>query len=136
MIRPSLFTSNKKTFFTDIGPKPIWNSTATDKLKHDLLLNYDKFARPAQHFNTTTVTIGLSIRHFDLNEEKSILTTNALFSLVSGNCSENCGQKNGFFLQEWMDEKLKWNASDYEGLKILHLADHEIWQPDITLYNR
>lgn len=38
--------------------------------------------------------------------------------------------------QFWVDEKLKWNATDYGGLTRLHLADHEIWQPDIVLYNR
>ncbi|KAG8235332.1 hypothetical protein J437_LFUL003615 [Ladona fulva] len=36
----------------------------------------------------------------------------------------------------WSDEKLKWNSSDYGGLTRLYLPDHEIWQPDIVLYNR
>lgn len=40
------------------------------------------------------------------------------------------------FLQEWGDEKLKWNASDYGGLSKVHFADHEVWQPDVMLYNR
>ncbi|XP_071439661.1 acetylcholine receptor subunit alpha-L1-like isoform X2 [Hetaerina americana] len=35
----------------------------------------------------------------------------------------------------WSDEKLRWNSSDYGGLTRLYLADHEIWQPDIVLYN-
>lgn len=44
----------------------LWNATWTDQLKHDLLLKYDKFARPAQHYNTTVVTINLVIRHVEV----------------------------------------------------------------------
>lgn len=38
-------------------------------------------------------------------------------------------------LQQWQDDKLIWNATEYGNLNSIHLADHEIWQPDITLYN-
>jgi hypothetical protein len=38
--------------------------------------------------------------------------------------------------QTWEDEKLKWNESEYGGLSVLHVAEHEIWQPDIVLFNR
>ncbi|XP_060531973.1 acetylcholine receptor subunit alpha-type acr-16-like [Cylas formicarius] len=102
---------------TKIGPQPIWNSTFTDKLRRDLLLNYDKFARPAQHYNTTRVKLGMSIRHIELNEFKSTLTVHSWFRLT------------------WQDEKLKWDSTKYGGLTSLNLADHEIWQPDIFLYN-
>jgi nicotinic acetylcholine receptor len=103
---------------TKIGPQPIWNSTHTDKLRQDLLLNYDKFARPAQHYNVTKVRFGLTIRHIELNEFKSSLVVHTWIRLA------------------WKDEKLKWNSSNYGGLTTLNLADHEIWQPDIFLYNR
>jgi hypothetical protein len=102
---------------TKIGPQPIWNSTHTDKLRQDLLLNYDKFARPAQHYNVTKVRFGLTIRHIELNEFKSSLVVHTWIRLA------------------WKDEKLKWNSSNYGGLTTLNLADHEIWQPDIFLYN-
>lgn len=39
-------------------------------------------------------------------------------------------------LQGWTDEKLKWNELDYGGIEKLNMADHEIWQPDMFLYNR
>lgn len=38
-------------------------------------------------------------------------------------------------LQAWNDDKLQWNTSEYGGLKSLHVADHEIWQPDVVQYN-
>ncbi|KAF5302237.1 hypothetical protein FQA39_LY10276 [Lamprigera yunnana] len=102
---------------SQIHPKPIWNATYTDKLKQDLLLNYDKFARPSQHYNVTTVFIGLSLLHIEINEFKSTLNVNSWIRLV------------------WTDDKLKWNSSNYGGLTDINMADHEIWQPDIMLYN-
>ncbi|KAK5638081.1 hypothetical protein RI129_012376 [Pyrocoelia pectoralis] len=35
----------------------------------------------------------------------------------------------------WKDPKLMWNSNDYNGLDSLKMADHEIWQPDIYLFN-
>ncbi|GJQ64877.1 hypothetical protein Trydic_g7051 [Trypoxylus dichotomus] len=102
---------------TKIGPRPLWNATYTDKLRHDLLLNYDKFARPAPHQNTTNVDFGISIRHIEVNEFKSTVTVY------------------GFAKLQWNDEKLKWNKSDYGGLDKLNMADHELWLPDLFLIN-
>lgn len=53
--------------------KPIWNATNADKLKRDLLMTYDKFLRPTEHFNKTTVTLELSFLHLDLDEAESVL---------------------------------------------------------------
>lgn len=120
--------------------KPIWNSTNTDKLKRDLLMNYDKYARPTEHFNTTTVSINLSLVHLELEEAESVLhvycwtymvcqcrltSLSAVFFSVSFACIR----------QMWNDEKLKWNPSEYENLTVIPLALHEVWQPDISLYN-
>ncbi|XP_059471253.1 neuronal acetylcholine receptor subunit alpha-10-like [Neocloeon triangulifer] len=102
---------------TRTGVPKLWNYTTVDKLKHELLADYDKFTRPSHHTNTTVVTIDLNLKHIDLDEMSSILTVYAWAKML------------------WNDDKLKWNASDYENLETLHLADHEVWQPDITLYN-
>ena len=53
-------------------PPNAWNDTWTDRLKKDLLFNYDKFARPAQHTNTTVVNLFVIIRHVSL---VSVLTS-------------------------------------------------------------
>lgn len=65
------------------GHKPIWNETYADALKRDLLMSYDKFARPTQHYNTTTVTLELKIKHVDFEEMTSIFTVYAWFAMVS-----------------------------------------------------
>ncbi|XP_055683006.1 acetylcholine receptor subunit alpha-like 1 [Lutzomyia longipalpis] len=106
------------TFSSSAGIKPLWNATWTDNLKRDLFMNnYDKFARPEQFYNTTNVEIGLTILHVDVEEAKSIINVN------------------GWIKFKWNDPKLRWNESDYGGLTTIHVSDHEIWQPDIVLYN-
>ncbi|KAF7279395.1 hypothetical protein GWI33_007337 [Rhynchophorus ferrugineus] len=102
---------------TKLGPQPLWNSTFTDQLRRDLLLNYDKFARPTQHYNVTKVKLGLTIRHIEINEFKAVLTVHSWLKM------------------SWDDDKLKWDPSKYGGIHSLNLADHELWQPDIFLYN-
>lgn len=62
--------------------KPIWNETYADALKRDLLMSYDKFARPTQHYNTTKVMLDLKIKHVDFDEATSIFTVYAWFSMV------------------------------------------------------
>ncbi|GLH00390.1 Acetylcholine receptor subunit alpha-like 1 [Gryllus bimaculatus] len=59
----------------------------------------------------------MTFRHVDLDELRSIMTVH------------------GWVKMSWIDEKLKWSESEWGGLGVLHIADHEIWQPDIVLYN-
>lgn len=40
-----------------------------------------------------------------------------------------------FLLQKWEDHKLRWDPSAYGGVSVLHVAEHEVWQPDVVLYN-
>ncbi|KAF2899334.1 hypothetical protein ILUMI_06839 [Ignelater luminosus] len=102
---------------TQTGPKQMWNETTLDKLKKDLFMNYDKYARPQQHYNSTNVKFGMAAIHLETNELKSTVTISSWLRLV------------------WTDSKLKWNESDYGGISVARIAEHEIWQPDIFLYN-
>ena len=38
-------------------------------------------------------------------------------------------------LQEWHDEKLVWEPSEYNGLKKIRIPPDLLWRPDIVLYN-
>ncbi|XP_047481122.1 neuronal acetylcholine receptor subunit alpha-6-like [Penaeus chinensis] len=42
---------------------------------------------------------------------------------------------NAWTMLRWQDPRLEWDYKDYGGLKVLHMGDHELWQPDISLYN-
>lgn len=98
-------------------PKPSWNETYLDKLRDDLLTNYDKYARPGQHYNVTRVEIGLTIYHLETDE------LNSTFSVAT------------WLELSWKDPKLQWNKADYGEISEIKMADHEIWQPDIYLFN-
>ncbi|KAJ9578993.1 hypothetical protein L9F63_024901 [Diploptera punctata] len=112
-------TENADWSMGTLPPRPAsaWNATWTDRLKRDLLANYDKFARPAQHTNTTTLKLSISIRHIIVDDLETTMTVQGWMRMI------------------WNDDKLKWNDSDYGGLELLHVANHEIWQPDVVLYN-
>lgn len=71
-------------FYSNLAPppQPLWNATWIDKLKRDLLLNYDKFARPSEHYNTTKVALSLTVKHLDLEESKGVLTIYGWLSMV------------------------------------------------------
>ncbi|XP_047119677.1 acetylcholine receptor subunit alpha-L1-like isoform X4 [Schistocerca piceifrons] len=112
-----VFASSSPEIPNTDDTKPLWNATWTDKLKRKLLTHYDKFSRPAQHTNATVVKMVLTFRHIELDELKSVMTVYGWMRMI------------------WTDEKLKWNKTEWGGLHELHLADHEIWQPDIILYN-
>lgn len=36
----------------------------------------------------------------------------------------------------WNNEYLKWNTSDFDGLKSITVEKEKVWVPDITLWNR
>lgn len=38
--------------------------------------------------------------------------------------------------QEWFDYNLKWNESEYGGVKDLRITPQKLWKPDILMYNR
>ncbi|XP_031328924.1 neuronal acetylcholine receptor subunit alpha-2-like isoform X1 [Photinus pyralis] len=99
------------------GKVQLWNETDQDKLKKDLFVNYDRFSRPTEHFNTTKVNLGVSILHLETDERRSTVTVHAWMRMV------------------WYDQKLKWKEEDYGKIFVLRIADHELWHPDLYLYN-
>lgn len=37
---------------------------------------------------------------------------------------------------EWNDWNLRWNSSEYGGVKDLRIPPHRLWKPDVLMYNR
>lgn len=105
---------------TLVGPhihRALWNSTFTDKLRKNLLTNYDRFSRPTHHEKATDLNVTLYVHHIDIDEQQSIMILNGRIHF------------------SWTDDKLKWRPARYGGLDSVHMADYEMWQPDIILYN-
>ncbi|XP_011865912.1 PREDICTED: acetylcholine receptor subunit alpha-L1-like [Vollenhovia emeryi] len=109
--------SNIVLYASSTERSPVWNQTWTDRLKQDLFIKYDKFARPTQHFNTTLVKFDITLLYVDVDDFKSTITVN------------------GWANHIWTDEKLKWDPAKYGNILHIHVGSHEIWQPDILLYH-
>ena len=41
-----------------------------------------------------------------------------------------------YYFQEWIDNNLRWNESEYGNVKDLRFPPSTIWTPDILMYNR
>nr|BBE49563.1 nicotinic acetylcholine receptor alpha6 subunit 4 [Nilaparvata lugens] len=86
------------------------------------LLNMDTYntlERPvANESEALEVKFGLTLQQIiDVDEKNQILTTNAWLNL------------------EWNDYNLRWNASEYGGVKDLRITPNKIWRPDVLMYN-
>jgi len=89
------------------------------RLYDDLLSNYNKLVRPVENTSDhLTVRIKLKLSQLiDVNLKNQIMTTNLWVE------------------QFWRDYKLKWDPTEYGGVKQLHVPSDHIWRPDIVLYN-
>ncbi|KFZ60678.1 hypothetical protein N321_07882, partial [Antrostomus carolinensis] len=99
-------------------------STAADaeeKLMNHLLSpdRYNKLIRPAVN-SSQLVSIELHVslaQLISVNEREQIMTTNVWLN------------------QEWIDYRLAWKPSDYDGINKLRIPAKHIWLPDVVLYN-
>nr|XP_014282443.2 neuronal acetylcholine receptor subunit alpha-7-like isoform X3 [Halyomorpha halys] len=68
----------------------------------------------------------------DVDEKNQIVTTNAWLNLDEKN---QLLITNIWLKLEWNDVNLRWNASEYGGVKDLRIPPHRIWKPDVLMYN-
>ncbi|XP_063301992.1 neuronal acetylcholine receptor subunit beta-4 [Pelobates fuscus] len=99
-------------------------STAADseeRLMNSLLRKdrYNKLIRPSYNSSQlVSIKLQLSLAQLiSVNEREQIMTTNVWLN------------------QEWVDYRLTWNPSEYDGIKKLRIPSKQIWLPDIVLYN-
>ncbi|CAH0562455.1 unnamed protein product [Brassicogethes aeneus] len=89
------------------------------KLLHKLLDHYNVLERPvANESDPLQLSFGLTLMQIiDVDEKNQLLITNIWLKL------------------EWNDMNLRWNASDYGGVKDLRIPPHRLWKPDVLMYN-
>ncbi|XP_071531429.1 neuronal acetylcholine receptor subunit alpha-7-like isoform X23 [Panulirus ornatus] len=89
------------------------------RLLHDLLDNYNPLERPVgNESEPVVVSFGITLQQIiDVDEKNQILTTNVWLNM------------------EWKDVNLRWNESDYGGVKDLRIPPYKIWKPDVLMYN-
>ncbi|KAF7260849.1 hypothetical protein EG68_04028 [Paragonimus skrjabini miyazakii] len=102
--------------------QPEQRATAEKSLIRDLLNRYKQYGVIGRPVNDSRVLMrvqyGLQlIQILGLDENKQVLRTNC------------------WTVYRWNDRLLQWNSSQYEGIQVLRIFPHQIWTPDIKLYN-
>ncbi|XP_060526109.1 acetylcholine receptor subunit alpha-like [Cylas formicarius] len=92
--------------------------TTLEKLRRDLLTEYDPVVRPVMDMSTvTTISMSIVLTYLNLNEYESTIDFAGETKLI------------------WHDEKLKWNAENYDHIRNIHIFRKEIWQPHLICLN-
>ncbi|KAF7493101.1 Neuronal acetylcholine receptor subunit alpha-10 [Sarcoptes scabiei] len=84
-----------------------------------LMRNYDNTIRPVNDaMKPINIRLGITLTQiFDLDEKNQVLTTNIWLD------------------QEWIDEFLTWNSTEFGNITKIRIPCQNIWLPDIVLYN-
>ncbi|XP_017485830.1 PREDICTED: neuronal acetylcholine receptor subunit alpha-2 [Rhagoletis zephyria] len=99
-----------------IGDK-VWTATSQDRLRLQLLINYDKTSHPTYNNVPTNITLGMKVNYIDIHEINGKMVLHAWLKI------------------NWMDENRSWNIVDYDNLTQIHMKPKEVWKPDITVLN-
>ncbi len=89
------------------------------RLLNHLFENYSTNARPVSNVqDVVTVYAGISLSQIlSLDETTQVLYTIGWINLL------------------WMDQSLKWNASQFDGVSSILVDYHKAWRPDLAIYN-
>ncbi|XP_031337747.1 neuronal acetylcholine receptor subunit alpha-7 isoform X7 [Photinus pyralis] len=104
------------------------------RLLNNLLTPYNVLERPvANESEPLEVKFGLTLQQIiDVDEKNQILTTNAWLNLDEKN---QLLITNIWLSLEWNDYNLRWNESEYGGVKDLRITPNKLWKPDVLMYN-
>ncbi|KPP59465.1 hypothetical protein Z043_122611 [Scleropages formosus] len=97
-------------------------ANAEERLMNYLLKGerYNKLIRPAMN-RTERVTVKILVslaQLISVNEREQIMTTNV------------------WLTQNWVDYRLSWDPSAYDGIDKIRIPSRHVWLPDIVLYNK
>ncbi|EDV99826.1 GH12193 [Drosophila grimshawi] len=89
------------------------------RLLHALLDNYNSLERPVvNESDPLQLSFGLTLMQIiDVDEKNQLLITNIWLKL------------------EWNDMNLRWNSSEFGGVRDLRIPPHRLWKPDVLMYN-
>ncbi|KAK9718868.1 Neurotransmitter-gated ion-channel transmembrane region [Popillia japonica] len=107
------------TFLLIMMPPGSQQGPHEKRLLNNLLGPYNILERPvANESESLEVKFGLTLQQIiDVDEKNQLLITNIWLSL------------------EWNDYNLRWNESEYGGVKDLRITPNKLWKPDVLMYN-
>ncbi|XP_070544870.1 neuronal acetylcholine receptor subunit alpha-10-like isoform X2 [Ptychodera flava] len=88
-------------------------------LFEDLFRDYNRQLRPGLNdADVVNITLGMTLTQIvDLDELDEKITINV------------------WLRQFWLDERLRWNSSEYGGIDEIRVSTSQVWMSDIVLYN-
>lgn len=96
----------------------ITQKTTYGELRRQLLCAYDRTMRPVLDINKAIIiTLRMHLKSYDYEENGNRLTLYSWFSM------------------SWIDEHLTWDKTRFDNINEILVSSHEIWTPDISLYN-
>ncbi|XP_053696117.1 neuronal acetylcholine receptor subunit alpha-7-like [Sabethes cyaneus] len=101
-------------------PLPVVQAGYHEKrLLHHLLDNYNVLERPVvNESDPLQLSFGLTLMQIiDVDEKNQLLITNIWLKL------------------EWNDMNVRWNSTEYGGVRDLRIPPHRLWKPDVLMYN-
>ncbi|XP_022237264.1 neuronal acetylcholine receptor subunit alpha-7-like isoform X3 [Limulus polyphemus] len=89
------------------------------RLLNDLLRDYNVMERPvANESDPLLLSFGVTLQQLiDVDEKNEQIVTNLWLSL------------------DWVDVNLRWNVSQYGGIRDVRIAPKYLWKPDVLMYN-
>ena len=93
-------------------------STLSNRIQQKIFGNYDKSKHIIKNVSNTTVKVGISIIHLDVDEKNRILVTE------------------GWIRMKWVDKDLVWDPANFGNVSVVRVDYNKVWTPDLVLFNR
>ena len=98
----------------------IWRMQNMTALKAALLANYDATTAPLDSSSNRGVTVRMQL---------------GMDRLLSVDTKEEQMQIYGWWRHDWLDPRLKWTPSDWDGISLITLrGGAHVWLPELTMY--
>ncbi|GBP21441.1 Acetylcholine receptor subunit alpha-like 2 [Eumeta japonica] len=88
------------------------------RLQKDLLCSYQTDFRPVvNHTQAVNVKVRFALKYIAFDQQEEVFTIHSWVAM------------------SWKDEFLSWTPSDYGNIEEIQLGSHEIWTPELALFN-
>jgi len=113
----------------------LFDCAPNENLLYDTLLNdYEPLERPVINNSAPLrVTFGFALQQI-MNLVINILINMIIINVFSDEKNQIM-EVNAWQKFSWIDYHLQWNASEHDNLTELRFRKHQLWCPDVLLYN-
>jgi len=101
-----------------------------------LMVDYERDVRPTHdHRRATNVTLGFSLNQLVDVVREGVLRRHTRARALQDEKNQVLTTRSWMNIN-WLDGRLAWNRSSYNGLDVVYTPHHRVWKPDIMLTNK